>query len=409
MPALRLGRPLWLDRQQTATRQAHPSLRGQLDVDVVIVGGGLTGATVAAVFAGAGVRVAVLEAELAGLGSTSASTALLLREPDVTLTELGRRYGPRKARRIWQLSVDATRDFVRTLRQLHIDCDLAERDSIYYTLEGKQLRRLQHELERRRREGFDGDWLSASSLKDLTGIDGEGAIRSRHNAQFNPYKACVGLLRSATGAGAAVFERSRVRRITHENGSVRIGTRSGTVRAAAVVIATGYAAPPFQPPVGRFRLHQTYVLATKPIDGDHRRQFGREPAMVWDTERPYHYARWTTDRRLLLGGADREFVSERRRHAAFTRGTGELYDYFRRLFPLLSSVGIERAWDGLFATTPDGLPYIGRHSRFPRRLFALGYGGNGMTFGFLAARMLLEQWREMDSPDHALFGFGRFR
>jgi len=73
------------------------------------------------------------------------------------------------------------------------------------------------------------------------------------------------------------------------------------------------------------------------------------------------------------------------------------------------SVGIERAWDGLFATTPDGLPYIGRHSRFPRRLFALGYGGNGMTFGFLAARMLLEQWREIDSPDHALFGFGRFR
>jgi glycine/D-amino acid oxidase-like deaminating enzyme len=59
--------------------------------------------------------------------------------------------------------------------------------------------------------------------------------------------------------------------------------------------------------------------------------------------------------------------------------------------------------------TPDGLPYSGPHRRYPQHLFALGYGGNGMTFGFLAARMLLERWQGIHSPDHDLFAFGRHR
>jgi glycine/D-amino acid oxidase-like deaminating enzyme len=60
-------------------------------------------------------------------------------------------------------------------------------------------------------------------------------------------------------------------------------------------------------------------------------------------------------------------------------------------------VAIEYAWEGLFAMTPDGLPYIGQHRRYPRHLFALGYGGNGMTFGFLAARLLVDLFLGVES------------
>jgi glycine/D-amino acid oxidase-like deaminating enzyme len=72
-------------------------------------------------------------------------------------------------------------------------------------------------------------------------------------------------------------------------------------------------------------------------------------------------------------------------------------------------VRLERdyAWEGLFATTPDGLPYIGPHRRYPKHLFALGYGGNGMTFGFLAGALLLDWYRGVRSRDHELFAFGR--
>jgi glycine/D-amino acid oxidase-like deaminating enzyme len=70
-------------------------------------------------------------------------------------------------------------------------------------------------------------------------------------------------------------------------------------------------------------------------------------------------------------------------------------------------IDFEYAWEGLFALTKDGLPYIGAHRRYPRHLFALGYGGNGMTFAALAARMLLEQWQGKRSGDHELFSFSR--
>ena len=59
--------------------------------------------------------------------------------------------------------------------------------------------------------------------------------------------------------------------------------------------------------------------------------------------------------------------------------------------------------------TPDGLPYIGTHRRYPRHLFALGYGGNGMTFGILAGRLLLDMFRGIPNRDLELFAFDRLR
>jgi glycine/D-amino acid oxidase-like deaminating enzyme len=313
----------------------------------------------------------------------------------------------RKARRIWQLSARAVYDFTNLLRRLDIACDLTKHDSVYYTLDGEQVAALHAEHRRQMRQGFAGDWLTPGDLRHLTGIWGRGAIRTRGNAQFDPYKACIGLMQAAARSGASVFERSPVRRIEQDRGGVRVISAEGAIRAAQVIVATGYATPGFQPLVGRFRLKHTYVLATNPVSARQRRELGLGRVMLWDTERPYHYARWTPDGRLLLGGADRPVVGGRARATAFARGTRELREYSETLFPALADIGIDFAWEGLFAMTADGLPYIGPHARYPRHLFALGYGGNGMTFGYLAARMLLERYQGIRSRDHQLFEFRR--
>ena len=100
-------------------------------------------------------------------------------------------------------------------------------------------------------------------------------------------------------------------------------------------------------------------------------------------------------------------VPERRRQQALDEGRRGVCEDFARRYPALSAVAIDCRWEGLFATTPDGLPYIGPHRRYPRQLFALGYGGNGMTFGFLASRLRLDWYRGDRSADHALFSFSR--
>ena len=410
MPSsLRMAVPLWLGRAPHRDRRRYPSLKGHIEADAVIIGGGIVGATVAEKFARAGVRVALVEAGLAGHGSTAASSALLMQEPDDHLGELAKRYGAERARRIWALSRAGAREFVRTLRRLDIACDLVERDSVYYATGMNAVPSLRAEHERRRASGFGGRWLDATALRRATGIAGAAGIRTSGNAQLDPYRACLGLLWSAQQHGAQIFERSNVRRVETTSTGVNVRTRQGVIAATQAIIATGYATAVFKPLAGRFRLTHTYVLATEPLDARVRRELGLGDVLLWDTKRPYHYARWTKDRRLLLGGADRPLVPPRRRARAFIEGTRALRQHFYGLFPALEGVDIDYAWEGLFATTPDGLPYIGPHRRYPRRLFALGYGGNGMTFGCLAARMLLEQFKGIRTADHQLFAFNRFR
>ncbi|HTV00643.1 MAG TPA: FAD-binding oxidoreductase, partial [Luteitalea sp.] len=200
-----------------------------------------------------------------------------------------------------------------------------------------------------------------------------------------------------------------VTRVEPHRSGVRVFTRRGVVHASTVIVATGYATPEFRPLAGRFAMHRTYVMATAPLTRRQRADIGLGPVMLWDTERPYHYARWTSDHRLLLGGEDRLVKPGASRRAAFTRATTALRAHFCRLLPALHDVSFEHAWEGLFAMTPDTLPLVGTHRRYPRHLFALGYGGNGMTFGYLAATQLLEQWRGKRSPDHDLFAFNRPR
>ena len=405
-PALRRGKTVWLKHDPPpATR--YPRLRGHHHTEIAIVGGGMTGAMIAEAFTRAGASVIVVEAAKIGLGSTAASTALLLQEPDYDLRALTKKHGRRAARRVWELSADAAADFITTIRRLKIACDLHERDSLYYTLSDERARELRRELALRRGAGLPGRWLDARGLARASGIHGAGAIKTRGNALLNPLAACLGLMTAAAGHGAQVFERTTINRIRTTRQGVRLYCADGTIDAQQVVIATGYATKYFRPLAGRFSMRRTYVLATNRIGKAARRRIGLGDLLLWDTERPYHYVRWTSDHRLLLGGADHPVKPGANRSRQFADATAALREYFEAMYPPLSKIGFDSAWEGLFAMTPDGLPYIGPHRRYPGHAFALGYGGNGMTFAALAARILVEQWRGISSPDHGLFAFNR--
>ena len=405
-PVLRRGRTIWVGRKKPANH--YPVLRGQHQTEVAIIGGGMTGAMVAEAFTRAGVNVAVVESATIGMGSTAASTALLLQEPDYDLDDLSGKYGRATAKRIWTLGQEAAADFIATIRRLNIKCDLDQRPSLYYTLAEDRARALQRELRQRKKAKLGGDWLDARALERAAGIRSSGgAIRTKGNAQLNPLRACSGLLDASAKRGAAIFERSIINRIRSTDEGVRLYSPRGTIDAAQVVIATGYATKYFRPLAGRFRMRHTYVLATNRIGRLARRRLGMGKVMLWDTERPYHYVRWTPDHRLLLGGADRPVKPGARRKRQFIEATAALRDYLVELFPVLRDVGIDRCWEGLLAMTPDSLPYIGPHRRYPKHAFALGYGGNGMTFAALAARILVEQWQGIESSDHELFAFNR--
>jgi glycine/D-amino acid oxidase-like deaminating enzyme len=398
---IRLGTPYWLD-QYDGPGPRFSRARGRLDADVAIVGGGITGSAAALLFARGGLRTVVLEAQRVGRGSTAASTALLMQEPDSDFDGLAERYGAGVAARIWRASQAAVRRLVTTLDHTQARVGLHRLPSIYFARDAGGAARLGREWRRRRDAGIGGRWISEGVLRRLTGLDGTGAILTTGNAQADPYRACLALARGAVRNGARIFEHSPVVRVRPHDGGVNVVLDGAEVRAAWVVVSTGYATPEFRPLAGRFRMQDTYVIATPRLPPPLQRRVGLGDLMLWDTARPYHYARWTPDRRLLFGGCDRPHTANRPRRAALARDLAAFY-------PPLEDAEPDYAWEGLFATTPDGLPYIGAHRRYPRHLFALGYGGNGMTFGYLAAEILLRTVRGRSRPDDALFGFGRIR
>jgi len=81
---LRVGTPIWLVGGPPRGRR-YPTLIGNHEADVAIVGGGMTGAGIAHEFTAAGLRVVLVDADLVGRGSTAASTALLMQETDEEL------------------------------------------------------------------------------------------------------------------------------------------------------------------------------------------------------------------------------------------------------------------------------------------------------------------------------------
>jgi glycine/D-amino acid oxidase-like deaminating enzyme len=193
---LRLGQPVWL-RDGASVKRRYPRLSGKHDTSVAIVGGGMTGALVAHAFASAGVSTILLEGVVVANGSTAASSALLLQEPDLELKELASRYGSHASRRIWQLSHESVHQLVAFLKRFRIRCDSKSRDAVYYATDTPSVTRLHREFELRTRSGLAGKWLGPGDLRRMTGIPGRGAIQSHGSAQFDPYRACVGVLGAA--------------------------------------------------------------------------------------------------------------------------------------------------------------------------------------------------------------------
>jgi glycine/D-amino acid oxidase-like deaminating enzyme len=410
MRRLRQGHLYWRERQPHRLIRL-PRLTGDHDADVVVIGGGITGCACAYLFANSGLRVTLVEAREIGCGSTAASTALLMQEPDVDFAVLSDRYGMAAASRMWKRSRQAVRALLRTLAEIDATATVERTPSIYLAHEREIVPDLRHELTLRHRAGLGGRWLSPAALEAHTGFTGAGGILTIGNALLDPYRASVALARAAIADGAQLFRRSRVVRVrqTEEkpHGGVRVETERGTIKARRVVVATGYATADFKPLAGRFRMFHTFVAVTERLTPRQRHATGLRNVMFWDTGRPYHYLRWTADHRLIFGGHDRPHTSGAPTPHETRATTKALLDDLGALYPTLRGVGADYAWHGLFATTSDGLPYIGSHRRYPHHLFALGYAGNGITFGYLAAQMLTRALHGRSLADDELFAFDR--
>ena len=375
------GRSPWLSSARNLPRA---KLAESTRCDVVVVGAGITGALAAEHLTARGFDVCIVDREQPGLGSTAASTAMLLWELDQPLRKLAVTHGFDRAAHIFRQCVLAASGLQELIAGLGIDCDARAAPSLYIAAAEIGAVDLLEEHELRKRAGLPGEFLDHRALLSRYGIAREAALLSPGSADLDPVRLSQGLLGIAVRRGARLFD-AHAEAFGADAREASIQTDSGKVISAKwIVLATGYVMPDFV----QSDIHQ---LVSSWAIGTRRQPASAlwpDNALIWEASENYHYARSTADGRIILGGEDETGTVEPdardRLNAAKAR---VLLSEVSRLFPRADAVA-EFVWSGAFGKTVDGLPLIGRIAGQPRMLGAYGYGGNGITFSYLASRII---------------------
>jgi glycine/D-amino acid oxidase-like deaminating enzyme len=399
---LRGGRSPW-----SATDRRPPRLEVQENIkcDALIVGAGITGSLMAERLTRQGLDVVIADRELPGHGSTAASTSMLLWEIDRSLTELTDAYGFEQASRsrAYHASLAAVAGLKSLVLQQGVACGMRDKDSLYLAAGDSGVVIEEHRL--RTRAGLPGDYLNHRRLLDTFGMTRAAAIVSPGAADANPLQLAHGLLRLAVARDARLFE-AETTAFDAAGRSVVVGLANGyEIEARSVVLATGYVMPDIVHSTVQ-AVSSTWAIATAPQP----QNIWKDAALIWENSKDYLYARTTRAGRIIIGGEDSEDALEpAARDRLIPEKSRKLAQRLAALLPA-ATTGIEFRWAGTFDTTSDGLPLIGPVPGNKGVYAAYGYGGNGITFSFLAAQLIGELIAGSTSPllrDFALDRDGR--
>ena len=398
---LTTGYPYWL--VNSGLPNNYPKLEQSIKTDVVVIGGGISGALTAYYLTEAGVDCVVVDSRTVGLGSTSASTALLQYELDTPLSELAEQIGYESAARAYMMCSDSIDKIQSIAKKLKFNL-FEKQKSLFYAAYKKDMNMLKIEFDIRKKAGFDVEFLEEKDVQGEFDFSAPSAILSAQGASIDAYMFTHALLKASSENGLMVFDRTEISNIEYKTKGVKLITDKGhEITANKIVNASGYEITEF---IDKkiVKLNSTYALASEHIASP--MPVWNNKVLIWNTADPYLYMRLTKDNRIILGGRDEEFYNPIRRDKLIKSKTAALVRDFSKVFPKIELVP-EFSWTGTFGSTKDSLPYIGTYDKTPNTYYALGFGGNGITFSVIAAEIIRDMITGKSNKDAELFSFDR--
>ncbi len=361
----------------------YPPLDRDIDTEVVIIGGGITGITLAYLLAKAGKKVVVLEKGTLGLSSyTALSTAMVMSQVDTNFRELEKMFGHKTAEAVVRAGEESIEQISKIISTENIFCEFARVPAYIYGNDDKEWADLKVIAETMQKAGFPIDIHEDGGLPGSF-FQSKPYYVFRDQAKFDPLLYAGGLRAKAEEYGALFFENTEALDIMDgkdANISV-VKTSKASIKAVWVAVATY---DPFN--------HSHELFARKGLYTSYMYELsipkGLLPTGLYiDGHSPYHYFRVDEKERrdrLIIGGADHRHEIKMDPEKNYK----EVLDYAEMILGGKEYEIITR-WDGGILETIDGLPFIGSYSKkYPNRLVATGYSGNGLTYATIAARML---------------------
>lgn len=371
---------LWVG---TAPEASWPPLNGDVEVDVAVIGAGITGLSTAAMLKRAGVRVAVIEAGRVASGATGYTTAKVSSLHGVMYADLLEDTGEDFARQYADANEAGIAEVARLVDELSIDCDFRRGDAFSYTEDADQVERIQAEVDAATTLGLPASFTTTTELP----FDVPGAVRFANQAVFHPRKYCLGLAESIPGDGSHLYEMTTATDVTCDE-VCEVTTDQGTIRAQFVVMATQI---PFLDKGGFFARtspSRSYAIAVQlngPAPDDMYLSIDSPTRSVRS-----HIENGTTY--VIIGGEGHKVGQDpdtRQRYDALETWARERYDVR----------SVDYRWSAQDYMPVDDVPYIGPITPGDGRiLVATGFKKWGMTTGTVAGMMLTDTVMGRESP-----------
>jgi glycine/D-amino acid oxidase-like deaminating enzyme len=379
----------------------RPSLPGDSDVDVAVVGAGFTGLWTAYYLlrADPGLRVTVLEREVAGFGASGRNGGWCVGDYGGPVAVVERSGGPGSVEAMAREMHRSVDEVGAVAAEVGIDCGFHKGGAIYLATDGGQLHRLRHHLAGLRRYGLGDAWtfLGADAAGAVVHAEGIlGAIATPHAATVHPARLARGLAVEVERLGGVVHEHTAVRSI--DGGRAR--TDDGTVRAEVVVRATEAYTGSIAGHEREMRPLGNHMVATEPIDDATWATIGLADRQLFEVSAVLlGYGHRTVDGRIAWGGLGAPYRWGGRVPPSPMQD-GRAADRLRRglvrLFPALDGIAVTHHWGGVLGVPRDLLPGVG-FDRAAGYAWAGGYTGQGVAAANAAGRTLADLIRRVDS------------
>jgi gamma-glutamylputrescine oxidase len=371
--------------EATARREApQRALEGDVDADVCVVGGGLSGCSTALHLAERGYKVVLLEAERIGYGASGRSGGQIIPGYACGMGKLAAQLGPGDAKRLWDYSVEGVELTRSLVMRHHIDCDLAW-GHLHVAIKPRQREEL---LEWQREQ--EGDY-GYGKLRFMERAEVEERVASKRYiaglydagaGHLHPLRYTIGVGRAAMAAGVRVHEHSEVTDVRY-GPTVTVRTAKGSVRAKFVALCANVGHVDLSDRLARKLIGvASYIVATEPLGAERAAALLKDNVAVADLNWIIDYFRLSADHRLLFGGR----VSYSGLDPLGTARATRLR--MLNVFPQLSDVRIDYAWGGMIDITMSRAPNFGRLE--PNVYYLQGYSGHGMIATTIAGKILAE-------------------
>ena len=364
-------------------------ITADIDADVVIVGSGFTGLSCALSLAREhGIKATVLEANKVAWGcSTRNGGQGQNASGRLSRSQWIARYGRETALKLHAEIQNGFTYFSELVREF--DPEPQPGGHIYVAHRQRSFEKLAAESEVANNVfGYRTRMVGPEELKRewLDEAGAVGALYEPLGIGIHPAKFAFGYLRAVRAAGVKVHPSSPVLGIERDGSTFRVRTPQGTVRARAVAIATGgYTSQGLQPQLrSRIMPILSNSMVTRPLTEAEIAATLRTRTFVTDTRTLRLYYRRLPDDRIQIGSRSAITGAD----ATNPRHLKLLIDGLHQKFPALQDIRIDYSWWGWVDVSHDMMPRIVQpESRVPL-FYALGYGGNGVSFSAQAGRRL---------------------